>query len=338
MTSDIGFRSDTAARVVSVVSVVSVDSVDRKLLNALAVEPRASFQRMAAVIGVSDQTVGRRYRRLRRHAGLRVQGRLHAGGGGLADWYLRVGCVPGAATVLAAALAARRDTSWVVLVSGGTEIVCGLQVRNESQRDALLLDGLPGSRRVAHLGAQSLLHDYSAGPWRQLTGHLTPAECELLEPVPVVAEPDGRVSGDELRLGELLMRDGRAATAGLAAALGWHESSVRRRIQDLRRTGRLRFRLDLDARSLSLNVHALLWASVEPGMLDRAGSVMSAQPEVPFVAATTGAANLMAAVYCRDATALHAYLNGPFASLPGIRSVEVAPIIRVVKRGGPPDG
>src|SRR4051794_4916207 len=36
-----------------------------------------------------------------------------------------------------------------------------------------------------------------------------------------------------------LARDGRASTAALAAAIHWHESTVRRRIDELRRSGLL---------------------------------------------------------------------------------------------------
>ena len=51
-----------------------LDAVDRQLLHALTVAPRAPFRLLAEVIGVSDQTIARRYRRLAETAGLRVYG------------------------------------------------------------------------------------------------------------------------------------------------------------------------------------------------------------------------------------------------------------------------
>ena len=56
--------------------------------------------------------------------------------------------------------------------------------------------------------------------------------------------------------------------------------------------------------------------------------------EVPFVAATTGPANLVAAAHFRDTRHLYEYLTGELASLPGVRAVETAPIIRTLKRTG----
>src|SRR4029077_15676018 len=78
-----------------------------------------------------------------------------------------------------------------------------------------------------------------------------------------------------------LARDGRANTAALAAAIHWHESTVRRRIDELRRSGLLFFYVDIANRVLGLNEHALLWLSVEPAMLEEAGNALAAHAEIP---------------------------------------------------------
>ena len=61
---------------------------------------------------------------------------------------------------------------------------------------------------------------------------------------------------------------------------------------------------------------------------------MAAHPEIPFAAATTGPTNLIASAVFRDTQHLYEYLTGELASLPGMRSVETAPIIRTLKRTG----
>ncbi|MER6922656.1 AsnC family protein, partial [Streptomyces spiralis] len=48
------------------------DTLDLRILSALEVDGRASFSRIGAVLGVSDQTVARRFRRLCAEGGLRV--------------------------------------------------------------------------------------------------------------------------------------------------------------------------------------------------------------------------------------------------------------------------
>jgi DNA-binding Lrp family transcriptional regulator len=56
--------------------------------------------------------------------------------------------------------------------------------------------------------------------------------------------------------------------------------------------------------------------------------------EVKIEAATTGPTNLLASALFRDTQHLYEYLTGPLAGLPGVRSVQTAPIIRTLKRTG----
>jgi DNA-binding Lrp family transcriptional regulator len=330
-----------------------LDEVDRQIVHILTIEPRASFRTIAAVTGISDQTAARRYRRLAESAGLRVLGVPDGSRLGWTEWFLRLQTTPGGADSIAEALARRSDTRWVHLASGGTEIICTLQARSEEQRDALFLRGLPGSRRVVQISAHSILHDFAPGPWREATRALSSAQLEVLAaggrppgdaphggatrpPVPPRAPVGGRVTllpGDEPLLEELA-RDGRASNAALAAAIHWHESTVRRRIDELCRSGLLYFEVDIDNRVLGMNAHAMLWLSVEPARLQEAGNALAAHPEIPFAAATTGPTNLVASAVFRDTRHLYEYLTGELAGLPGVTSVQTAPIIRTLKRTG----
>ena len=169
----------------------TLDAVDRQIIHMLTIEPRASFRAIAEVTGTSDQTAARRYRRLSDAAGLRVLGVLDGTKLGWVDWFLRLQTTPGSADSVAEALARRPDTSWVRLASGGTEIACTLEARSPEQRDALLLRGLPGSRRVAQMSAHSILHNFTPGPWREITRALSPAQLEMLGP-PGRARPGPR--------------------------------------------------------------------------------------------------------------------------------------------------
>ena len=109
---------------------------------------------------------------------------------------------------------------------------------------------------------------------------------------------------------------------------------MRRRIEELRRAGLLYFEIDLDNQVFGMDTHAMLWLSVEPARLHEAGTAMSAHLEIPFVAATTGPTNLLASAIFRDSEHLYAYLTGELAALPGVTSVQTAPIIRTLKRTG----
>ena len=283
------------------VEVVTLDDIDRQIVHFLTIEPRASFRTLAEVTGISDQTAARRYRRLSEAAGLRVLGVAGGSKVGWVDWFLRLQITPGSADSVAEALARRSDTRWVNLASGGTEIVCVVEARTPEQRDALFLRGLPGSRRVVQISAHSMLHNFTPQAWlgirralsaeqlgrhAALTGHAPhhphPADGEL-----AVAEGVGLIAEDEPLLAELA-RDGRASHAALAAAIHWHESTVRRRMDELRRAGLLHFEVDIESGVYGMNVQAILWLSVEPSRLDEAGRALAGHLEVPFAAATTG--------------------------------------------------
>jgi DNA-binding Lrp family transcriptional regulator len=118
---------------------VTIDVLDRRIIQALYIDPRASFSRLADVLGSSEQTVSRRYRRLFDSRILRVVGQLDSQRLGQSDWAVRIRCAPGSAPIVAAKLAQHPDISWVQLTSGGTEIFSTIHSRSGEQQTPLLL-------------------------------------------------------------------------------------------------------------------------------------------------------------------------------------------------------
>jgi DNA-binding Lrp family transcriptional regulator len=301
---------------------VTLDGLDHQLIQALQTDGRAPFSRIGAVLGVSDRTVARRYRRLREAGAARVVAQTDAWRTGEVRWYIRIRCTPDAALPVAQALARRPDTFWVQLMSGGTEINCVTQVGSADERDALLLQKLPRTPRVVGVSAHCLLHLFFGGALEY------PALVDSLSSTQVVLDDRDR------RLIRALGEDARAGFPELAAATGWSESTAKRRLESLRRAGALYFDVDLDPLPLGFEAPAILWLSVPPADLAEVGAAVAAHPEVAFVAATTGATNLVASVVCRDVRALYRYLTERLATLPAIRSIETTPIIRTLKGAG----
>lgn len=324
---------------------VTLDEVDRGLVHALQIDGRAAFRAIGEALGVSENTVARRYRRLRTAGLLRVVGTLNGARLGYSAWTIRLRCTPDAAGAMATALAKRNDISFVHLLSGGTEISFSTQTRSSDESDALLLHQLPRTARVTSVSAHLLLTHYAlpnnwAGP-----ASLTPEQAALLTPPPA-ADRDSEVDlkadaeasmdlreGDRALL-EALGRDGRAGYAELATVTGWSDATVRRRIATLRRAGILIFLVDIPSAALGFRAEARLWMSVQPSQLTTVATAMAGHPEASLVAMTTGPTNLLAAVNCRDAQDLARYLTERIASLDAIRSIETAPVIRTLKRAG----
>ncbi|MCX4725637.1 Lrp/AsnC family transcriptional regulator [Streptomyces sp. NBC_01306] len=322
-----------------------METLDRQLINALKNDGRAPFRRIASQLGVSDQVVARRYQRLCGSAGLRVRGRVNGRRLGQAEWLIRLQCVPSASRGVAQALAQRDDTHWVRLASGGTEVICHVQARSTSERDALLLDRLPATRRVTAISAHQVLRRFRGGPvtW-QVPMAAVPGPERADADGPAVrqggraaarqgAEPVELDSGDLALLGALA-RDGRASHALLAAELDRHESTVRRRIGQLRADGVLYFDVDFDEAAVGYADNAVLWISVAPSELDAVGRALARLPDVPFAAATTGQCNLVATMLSADHDGLYEGIAHRVGSLPGIHDIQTAPVIRTVKRVG----
>lgn len=294
------------------------------MLHALHVDTRAPFARLGEVLGASERTVARRYARLRHRGVINPVGLVDG-----TEWVVRVGCRPGAATRVAEALARRADTYWVALLSGGTEISAGLRAWTPHDRDDLILQRLPRTAPVESVTAHSVLHTFASFP----DGPLSPAQLAALRPAPPDAGPATLREADR-PLAEALAADGRAPYPVLAAATGWSESTVARRLHTLRGAGLLRFDPDVDAAALGYRTEVRLWAGVAPGALATTGAALATHPEVAFCAATTGTTNLLASLVCRDDRHLYHYLTEQLGSLPAIHTVQTAPVLHNIKRAG----
>jgi DNA-binding Lrp family transcriptional regulator len=317
-----------------------MDRLDRQLIHALQRDPRAAFSRIAGVLDVSEQTVARRYRRLRREGIMRVIGVVDPQRIGLADWLIRVGCRPGGAGRLADALARRDDVSWVTLSSGGSEVLCVVRSRSQQQRDELMLQRLPATSQVLSMTAHEVLHRFvaaGADDWSAFGDPLTAAQREALRPAPVAAPQPGEtvvLQAEDTSILAALAQDGRASYAALAAATGWTEGRVTRRVDALRGAGLLYFDLDLATQLMGFATAAFLWLTVEPARLAEVGETLAGQEEVAFAAAVTGTANLVASLLCRNSEALYQYVTTKIGAVPGVRQMEISPTLRRVKQAG----
>ncbi|MFC5185501.1 Lrp/AsnC family transcriptional regulator [Actinomadura harenae] len=309
-----------------------MDSIDRGLVHALQLDGRAPFSQIAEVLGASEQTVARRYRKLRSTGAIRVVGGVDGARLGYTSWTIRLRTTPDASNALGAALARRPDTFYVHLLSGGTEISCFTQARL-GDGEASLLDKLPRTSKVMAMSAHSLLRGFALpSGWPGLAA----LDEEHAARLRYTAAPESQVAVDttDHALLEALAADGRTSHADLATATGWSESTVRRRLDRLRRTGALLIQLEFDPRVLGYRAQARLWMSVRPSGLVAVAETMATHPEVSFVGVTTGPANLVAEVICRDNTHLYQYLTGQVSALDAIESLESGPVMRTLKRTG----
>jgi DNA-binding Lrp family transcriptional regulator len=307
------------------------DDLDRALVHALQVDARSPFRRIGEVLGVSDQTVARRYGRLRDRQALRVLGLTDPVVVDERQWIFRVRVAPDVVREVADGLAARSDTSWIALCAGGAELV---GTAYGEGAEALLLDEFPRTRHVHDVRADQVLRIFYGGAGEPFTkqGPLSDDQvAELARHLPEPTGPAGALDAADRRIVAVLRGDGRASVEALVASTGLSAATVRRRLHDLRAGGAVRFDVDLDMRVLRLPLRTLLRLTIAPGDLPDAGRQLAAHPEVAFAAATTGESNLFASIASTDPTALYDYLTTRVATLPGVQSTATTPVLRTVK-------
>lgn len=311
-----------------------LDTLDLQLLAALEVDGRASFSRLGAVLGVSDQTIARRYRKLCAEAGLRVVALRDAERLGQDQWMLRLRCAPDSAAVIADALAKRFDTSWIGLASGGTEIICMTRPRHPGDHDDLLLGKLPRTPRVVEIRAQQLLHRFYGGPtgWTRKFGALTDDQLDALRPDRRPPTGPARIEPEDEALLAVLERDGRASYPELQRATGRSESAVKRRLAALLASGAVYIDVEYRSETIGYPLAAALWITTTPGALHSVGEALAGHDEVAFAAATAGPSQIVVTTVVRDTAGLYAYLSGPIGRLEGVQHVESSPFLRRVKQ------
>jgi len=107
----------------------------------------------------------------------------------------------------------------------------------------------------------------------------------------------------------------------LAERTHWHES-VRRRIEELVDSGALFSDIDLDRDALGIRSRSRLWMSVVPPRVAQVRARSGVRPDIPFVAATTGTTNLIAALHCEVERSLYEYIVGEMAALDGLTHIK----------------
>ena len=316
-----------------------MDRVDRQIIHCLQRDGRATFRRIADVLGVSEQTVARRYRVLVHSGAVRVLVLSDARATGAETWFVRIVCRPDSADALAEAIAAREDVSWVSVTSGGAELSCVTR-SNPADQSSVLLQRLPRTAQVLSFTAHSVMHMHIGGDaeWFAFADPLTDTQLEALldgvGPTRTGSSVPAALRDEDAPLLATLGRDGRAGVVELARATGWPQSRVSARLDELLSSGALGCELDLAPDVFGFRSGAYLWMTVAPGELHAAGEALSRHPETSFAAAVTGAANLLAVVTCKDAPALYTYVTTKVAALPAITQVDIVPVLRRVKQAG----
>ena len=302
---------------------------DLELVDALQVNPRASWATVAATLGTSAATASRRWAALCARGvawtGSTMGPELFRGA------FVEITCRPGTTDAVVAALGAMPD----VLTVGRTVGRYDLYAITVAPTVLALRSSLWG--RLAHLDvARCEAHVYTrvhGGPtWRLAV--LNRTQVDQVRDQRPRRLPGAAVDAADRRLFLALADDARRTHVDLAAELGSTPHGVRRQVERLRRRGHLAFRADIARPMAGWPVAALLWLVVPDPDLEAVGREVGAWPETRFCATVVSAATMVLVVNLRAPEQLEQVVARLTARHPGVGVADRRLVLRLDKVHG----
>jgi DNA-binding Lrp family transcriptional regulator len=315
-----------------------ISNLDRLIVACLQTNGRASWSAIATVTGVSETTVARRVQQMTEAGIIRTVGVLDSFRAGLGmPTLVRIGCAPGMADSVSAAIADRGDARTVTVVTGIADCVAELIVPDRAAMHRVLLQELPAVDGVRSTDSLVVLRTFRAAQlWEPRL--LDRASTAQLLPQPQPPFEDGSVvvaaALDEVDrvIAAGLGEDGRMPYRDLAGRAGISETTAARRVESMVSNGCLQFRTLISPQLLGYRTEAMLWLTVDARYLDRVGRRLVEEPSVKELVATAGSYHLVGRVALAHHQDLYALLNEWIGSLPGVRDVDVTFELQTLKR------
>ena len=282
-----------------------LDDLEQRIAAALQVDGRASWRRIAAVIGEPERTVARRGNELLASGAVAVVGMLPRSDSTL----VRVRCAPGTARTTTESLAQRADCNFAYVTTGSTDCVAELMF------DAGMMPQVLGTEIPATVGLLSaasypvLRYFRTIRGWR--FGALTDAQIAAMAAEysadDTEASQGSEPTAQDLRIAAVLEENGRAGFEEIARRTGTSESTASRRTDWLLRHSHIHLRALVEPALVGLPVEAVLWIRAAPTQVGAVGRELAALREVRYAAALAGDYQIVADVTVPDFASLYRF-------------------------------
>ncbi|MFF0462654.1 Lrp/AsnC family transcriptional regulator [Streptomyces mexicanus] len=311
----------------------ALSETDLALVEALQVQPRASWSRIAAVIGIDATTAARRWQRLT-GTGLAWMTAYPAPHTSVIG-YVDLACRADAVDALTRRVCAWGPVFSVERTTGEHPLFLGVAARDLPALDDFVtralggLDGVRSARlsigtRIHREGSGWLVHSLNERQRSHLTGEARPGRP---------GTPSGPYEADR-RLLLALGADARRSCAELARECGLSETTVRRRLRRMTTHREVYFRCDLSQQLAGWPVIATYRLQVPRDTVDTAARALAALPETRLCSSVTGESNLLLSVWLRSPADCPALEERMVQRCPGLRITEHTITLHTAKRMG----
>lgn len=317
--------------------VVVISELEQKLVNALQINPRASWTTIGEILGVDPVTVARHWTALESagHAWINVDAGGHAPAGPWVVAFALVTCAAGELQGVVERLCAEGPVFGIDHVSGRSDLLLSITVPDLTALSDYLMVGLGAAVGVEHVDLHVATRIVKQGrDWRLRA--LSPDEQRRVratrpDPATGVRPPDP----DDDALLRAVIDDPRISYSGLARATGASVSTVRRRLNRLLAAGHLTMRCEIAQAVSGWPVSSLLRCRIPPSRWEAAALQVAALPEARFCAMATGSgANLLLGAWLRSVADLERLVLALEEQVDGLHVVDRSLILRHVKRVG----
>lgn len=309
-----------------------LDELDRRLIGALHLAPRATWDDIGGILSADAGTLKRRYDRLHEARMIRVIGQF--------DWGMHSTTMPvhvfldiTGETPLAV-LQRLRDLPHLQLraqISGDYPLYAVVHAPSESATSEAI-DGMfsiPGVRRVSALPALSTLRrgitwdpqfltDTERADLLKLTG--TRPESTAIATATPPAKP---LSEAERTVVAQLIEDSRASSASIARASGLAASTAHRLVRRVLDERWVRPRLEIVSEWLGFRTSFMLRLRVAPGDTPDVMRRLDQLPQTRLVAHVASDMSVLCVGLVTDRSALALFIDNELAEIPGILTVSV---------------
>jgi DNA-binding Lrp family transcriptional regulator len=311
-----------------------VSEFDLAIVNALQINPRADWSRVAEVLGLSAPTVARRWKALAGQ-GLAwitpAPGPRYLGAGWSA--FIHISSQPSKHRELIGRLCAEPAFATVSVVSGPHDLFVDCFASSNEALMGIVAEAfaeLPGVIRREVVFVTKLYRQASDWP----SGTLETAQGRLLatasRPSPAGYTPDRL----DAALLQELGRDGRASWAELGEACSVSPQTARRRVERFLAAGYMVLRCDAAAAVQQGQREVSLILNVPASRVDAVGRYFAGLPGCRVSAQVLGVQNLLVTLWVRDYLEVQAHERELAALAPGSVVVSRQAVVRTYKRLG----
>jgi DNA-binding Lrp family transcriptional regulator len=306
-----------------------LSETDLALVDAVQVNPRATWATIGGTLNVSAVTAARRWKALcasgAAWTGSTMGPELARGA------FLELSCRPGGAAAVIEQLCERPDVLTVGRMLGEYDMYAITVAPTVESLKRSLFEDL-SALGVHRMNAHVYPTIFGGQTWRLRILNRAMTERVREEAMrPLRSTP---IDASDRRLFLALAHDGRRSYADLADEFGTTSQAVRRQVERMRRQGVLEFRADMARPLAGWPLAALLWLKVPDSLLEPVGRDLGAWAETRFCAPVVNDANLALILNLRSPEHLNVLVNRLTTAHPEIMVTERRLVLHLSKVHG----